>query len=155
MSQAIKEQSAYGEAFREYAARVVEGEPAWVARLREGAFERFEELGFPTTDEEDWKYTNVAPPARRASPLAAPGPGGVGGIVAFGSAGARRSRLVFVNGVFSPEHSSLEAIPSQVSIEELGAALAGEHGEVLWEHLGRLSGEGSDAFSALNTAFLG
>src|SRR5205085_3400653 len=38
---------------------------------------------------------------------------------------------------------------------DLNDALAGEQAEVLWEHLGRLSGEGSDAFSALNTAFLG
>ncbi len=64
MSQAIKEESAYGEAFREFEARAVEGEPAWVARLREGAFARFEELGFPTTDDEEWKYTNVSAVAR-------------------------------------------------------------------------------------------
>ena len=155
MSQAVKEKSIYADAFREFAG-AREGEPSWVARLREGAFERFEESGFPTTDEEDWKYTNVAPIARKAflpsfEKVEVEGDA----VERFVSAEARRSHLVFVNGVYSPEHSSLEAIPEQVTIEELGAALAGEHGEVLWNHLGRLSGEGSDAFTTLNTAFLG
>ena len=156
MSQAIKEESAYGEAFREFAARVVEGEPAWVARLREGAFARFEELGFPTTDEEDWKYTNVAPVARAEfKPAEVSTKLESETVEPFVSAEARQSRLVFVDGVLRRELSSLEAIADGVVAVDLGAALAGEHAEVLWEHLGRLSGEGSDAFSALNTAFLG
>ena len=156
MSQAIKEESAYGEAFREFAARAVEGEPAWVARLREGAFARFEELGFPTTDDEEWKYTNVAPVAR-AEFMPAEGSTKLESetVEPFVSAEAKQSSLVFVDGIFSRELSSLEAIAEGVLAVDLGAALAGEHAEVLWEHLGRLSGEGSDAFSALNTAFLG
>ncbi|HEX8502727.1 MAG TPA: Fe-S cluster assembly protein SufD [Pyrinomonadaceae bacterium] len=156
MSQAVKEKSIYADAFREFAGGR-EGEPSWLGRLREGAFGRFEELGVPTTDDEDWKYTNVAPLARKAFRPAGPGAAEVEGaaVEPFFSAEARDSRLVFVNGAFSPEHSSLGAMPKTVVVEELGAALSGEHGEVLWEHLGRLSGEGSDAFSALNTAFLG
>lgn len=156
MSQAVKEKSIYADAFGELTG-ARGGEPSWVERLREGAFGRFEELGFPTTDEEDWKYTNVAPLARKAFRPAALKQVELesAAVETFVSAEARRSRLVFVNGVYSPEHSSREALPAQVTVEELGAALAGERGEVLWEHLGRLSGEGSDAFTALNTAFLG
>jgi Fe-S cluster assembly protein SufD len=155
MSTAVKEKSIYADAFREYASGRA-GEPSWVGRLREGAFGRFEELGFPTTDEEEWKYTNVAPVARKAfSPAVRKVELESGAVERFVSAEAGRSRVVFVNGVYSPEHSSLEALPPGVAVEELGAALAGEHGEVLWNHLGRLSGEGDDAFDALNTAFLG
>ena len=32
--------------------------------LRETAFQRFQELGFPTTHDEEWRFTNVAPIAR-------------------------------------------------------------------------------------------
>ena len=39
------------------------GEP-WVQALREAAFQRFVELGFPTTHDEEWRFTNVAPIAR-------------------------------------------------------------------------------------------
>jgi Fe-S cluster assembly protein SufD len=162
MSQAVKEKSVYADAFREFVSGRT-GEPAWVGRMREGAFERFEELGFPTTDEEDWKYTNVAPVARKAFRPAASEEVELesAAVEPFISAEARESVLVFVNGVYSPQHSLHQAIPAEVSLVELGAALADEENltdeaaEVLWNHLGRLSGEGSDAFSALNTAFLG
>ena len=37
----------------------------WVQKLRAAAFQRFTELGFPTTHDEEWRFTNVAPIARR------------------------------------------------------------------------------------------
>ncbi len=155
MSQAVKEKSIYAEAFREFSGRSA-NQPGWLARLRETAFEQFEAVGFPTTDDEDWKYTNVAPLARKTF---APAAGAIelesAAVEAFVSAEARGSRLVFVNGVFNSGLSSLEAIPEGVVVEDLGAALAGEHAGVVREHLGRLSGERGDAFSALNTAFAG
>ena len=46
-------------AFTEQAA----AEP-WLQALREAAFQRFSELGFPTTHDEEWRFTNVAPIAR-------------------------------------------------------------------------------------------
>jgi Fe-S cluster assembly protein SufD len=39
-------------------------EQTWVQALREAALERFQQLGFPTTHEEEWRFTNVAPIAR-------------------------------------------------------------------------------------------
>jgi Fe-S cluster assembly protein SufD len=36
----------------------------WVQALREEAFERFSRAGFPTTRDEEWRFTNVAPIAR-------------------------------------------------------------------------------------------
>jgi Fe-S cluster assembly protein SufD len=36
----------------------------WMQELRESAFQRFAELGFPTTHDEEWRFTNVAPIAR-------------------------------------------------------------------------------------------
>jgi Fe-S cluster assembly protein SufD len=38
--------------------------PAALQELREAAFQRFAELGFPTTHDEEWRFTNVAPIAR-------------------------------------------------------------------------------------------
>jgi Fe-S cluster assembly protein SufD len=40
------------------------GSEKWVEQLRENAFARFAELGFPTTRDEEWRFTNVAPIAR-------------------------------------------------------------------------------------------
>ncbi|MGO9230429.1 MAG: Fe-S cluster assembly protein SufD [Bryobacteraceae bacterium] len=36
----------------------------WAQELRETAFQRFAALGFPTTHDEEWRFTNVAPIAR-------------------------------------------------------------------------------------------
>jgi Fe-S cluster assembly protein SufD len=48
----------------------------WVQALRDAAFQRFAELGFPTTRDEEWRFTNVAPFARtewhRSLTVAAP-----------------------------------------------------------------------------------
>jgi Fe-S cluster assembly protein SufD len=39
--------------------------PAWLKPLREEAFARFSERGFPSVHDEDWRFTSVAPVARR------------------------------------------------------------------------------------------
>ena len=46
--------------------------PAWLQSLRDAAFARFAELGFPTTHNEEWRFTNVSAIARTAfTPVAA------------------------------------------------------------------------------------
>ncbi len=37
------------------------GSPDWLVRLRETAFSRFEELGFPSAADEAWRYTGIQP----------------------------------------------------------------------------------------------
>jgi len=46
----------------------------WLQQLREAAFQRFAELGFPTTRDEEWRFTNVAPIARTNFRVAAANP---------------------------------------------------------------------------------
>jgi Fe-S cluster assembly protein SufD len=45
----------------------------WIQKLRENAFERFAQAGFPTTHDEEWRFTNVAPIARGRFTMPAPG----------------------------------------------------------------------------------
>ncbi len=45
----------------------------WIQELRDAAFERFSQLGFPTTHDEEWRFTNVAPIARKPWRVAAEG----------------------------------------------------------------------------------
>ncbi|HUP04043.1 MAG TPA: Fe-S cluster assembly protein SufD [Bryobacteraceae bacterium] len=40
--------------------------PEWVRAMREAGFARFAELGFPTTHDEEWRFTNVSRIARTA-----------------------------------------------------------------------------------------
>ena len=40
-------------------------EPAWLRNLRRKGIEHFADAGFPTTRDEEWKFTSVAPIADR------------------------------------------------------------------------------------------
>src|SRR5437667_166345 len=47
-----------------------QGDPAWLTETRRHALERFTALGFPTTREEEWRFTSLAPIAERRFVLA-------------------------------------------------------------------------------------
>ena len=70
----------------------------WVLRLRENAFARFEELGFPTTKDEEWKYTNVAPIIKQGFTPSTSVTGEVTELASLAAPESRNSQLVFVNG---------------------------------------------------------
>ena len=46
--------------------------PAWLQTMSDAAFARFAELGFPTTHNEEWRFTNVSAIARTAFTPSAP-----------------------------------------------------------------------------------
>lgn len=156
----VKEKNAFRDAFRVLQQQQSERGAGWIARLRESAIDRFEQLGFPTTGEEDWKYTNVAPlkkmsfeiiPAREADAQSFD----VNQLNGFTYAEANGSRLVFVNGIFRRELSSLEALPEGVVVKDLAAALDDPRfEEVLRAQLARGADYNVNGFTALNTAFL-
>src|SRR5437764_7084992 len=59
----------YLEIFSELEQRTAK-HPAWLRALREDAFARFCKTGFPTTRDEDWRFTNVNAIAKRSFFLA-------------------------------------------------------------------------------------
>ena len=50
----------YLEAYSELIANRQERDPVWLRQLREDAWQRFYAKGFPTTHDEDWRFTNLA-----------------------------------------------------------------------------------------------
>ena len=67
--------TAVAEQIGNWLAEFTRQEPAepWLQHLRDSAFARFAELGFPTTRDEEWRFTNVAPIARANFVGQAPG----------------------------------------------------------------------------------
>src|SRR5215471_3951884 len=61
MSTTIREANIYAIQFAEAAKRLPGSGQVWLEQLREQAMTRFLDLGFPTTRQEEWKYTNIAP----------------------------------------------------------------------------------------------
>ncbi|HEY6446253.1 MAG TPA: Fe-S cluster assembly protein SufD [Acidobacteriaceae bacterium] len=124
----------------------------WLRKLREEAFARFCSTGFPTTHDEDWRFTNVAAIARTAFRPAASDQTSQTGVGAFALPGAA-AQLVFVNGRFVKDLSLLANLPNGVTVASLREQIE-QHPETLENHLGRYASTERDAFVALNTSFL-
>ena len=137
----------YRARFDDLRASLRDSEPAWLLALRQAAMDRFEALGFPTTRDEAWKYTSVAPIARVAFEPAAPGRFDGRSIAPYRLRGSRE--VVFVNGHPVPELGSGEADVEVLSLRE---ALARDP-DRLRPLLDRDVRNETNAFVALNTAF--
>ena len=116
--------------------------------LREKAIEHFAAAGFPTTKDEEWAFTNIAPLTRVNFALAdsttAPA------VVANYRYGL--NGLVFVDGHFDPAHSQLNGLTDdEVYIERLSIA---SDTIIVAGILGQAAATEGAAFTALNTAFL-
>lgn len=128
-------------------------------QLRQDAMTRFSDLGFPTTRNEDWKYTNVAPIARTAFQMAESGAadklpaGSLDRLKATFFGSLKGPLLVFINGFFRPEHSQLEALPPGLTVCSLASVLQGDPARVE-PYLARFADYRDQAFVALNTAFV-
>jgi len=141
----------YLESFTEFQKRAAGRDLPWLRKLRESAFARFCEVGFPTTHDEDWRFTNVSPIAKVLFELSRDSNVTKREVEQFGVAGVG-SQLVFVNGQFSRELSAIGQLPAGVSVNSLAEEISANSSSVE-SHLGRYLDTQRDAFSALNTAF--
>jgi Fe-S cluster assembly protein SufD len=155
MIEVMEEKNSYLSDFQAFETRLGHGEPHWIRSLRKAAIVRFAELGFPTTRHEDWKYTSVAPITRTAFKPAGYELNGLGArkLHDISPLGTQVNQLVFVNGHFSPELSSLDRLPGNLKAGSLAAALDSDPGS-LEPYLGRYASFEQNAFTALNTAFM-
>jgi Fe-S cluster assembly protein SufD len=131
--------------------------PQWTRSLRLSGITRFEELGFPTTKNEDWHFTSVAPIAERDfAPLTAGGAQRkltAAQLAPFSFGATDWHTLVFVNGRFSAELSNTAALPDGVQVLPLARAYD-ELPLLLEQHVGRITSMDAHTFTALNTAFI-
>jgi Fe-S cluster assembly protein SufD len=126
---------------------------AWLKKLREDAFARFCETGFPTTHDEDWRFTNVSPIAKKSWQLpAADANVSREAINPFSLPGAA-CQLVFVNGHFQPQLCGFFHLPLGIEVKGLAEAIRTDP-QTVEHHLGCYLNTERDAFAALNTAFL-
>ena len=130
-------------------------QPAWLPPVRRAGLARFTELGFPTLQHEDWRFTNVAPITRLQFKPAcdtAADSKAAAAIPHFPFAGLSGSRLVFVNGHYAAALSRIAALPPGVRVSNVTAVLAAEPA-LLEKHFAQSALAGDNAFAALNQAF--
>jgi Fe-S cluster assembly protein SufD len=137
----------------DYSSHYREAEESFDPSLREmkkNAMTRFGELGFPTTRNEDWKYTSLAGllnqnfiPSGKELRLTADA------IRPFVSGLEKEIVLVFENGKFNPALSRLEYLPANIIAGDLRDHT--NHPAVR-EYLGKIASFTEESFVALNTA---
>ncbi len=155
MIDVMEEKSAYLASFAEFEHSPLAKGQSWLGAVRRSAIERFNEIGFPTTRQEEWRFTSVAPIVRTPFKLAEPGRNGltVADISAYTYGEADCAQLVFVDGYFSGHLSSVGSLPKGCRVMSLAAALESER-SLLEPHLARHAVISGGAFAALNTAFM-
>jgi Fe-S cluster assembly protein SufD len=133
-------------------------EPSWLDTLRRDAMQRFTQLGFPTMKNEDWHFTSVAPITSHTFDT-------IHGVSAPSHPtitpdelepflfGEDWHTLVFVNGVFVPSLSRSELVEGEYYVGSFSEALA-TIPRIVEQHLAGLAEYQTNAFTALNTAFL-
>ena len=112
---------------------------------RTAAFDRFLQRGFPTTRDEEWRFTNVGPIAASAFARAAAAVPEAAALAPFRLPDGAAHELVVVNGRLAPDLSSAGA-PAGVAIRSLKDDLARTPDDLRPD-------EPSTPFVDLNTAF--
>ncbi len=128
-------------------------EPSWLTAARDEALARFRASGFPTTRDEDWRFTPVSPIVTTPFVDAEAGHVDANRLAPHLFGDAVAAELVFVNGRFSAGLSRTENLPAGLEVGSL-AQLIATRPEALepWLTTG-VANQGS-AFTSLNTAFL-
>lgn len=86
----------------------LEREPSDLTALRQQAFDRFQQEGFPTVKNEEWKYTNLQPLVHASYTLGTPVDGDAVDVSKADIPGLDAYRIVLVNGQYVLGLSSLE-----------------------------------------------
>jgi Fe-S cluster assembly protein SufD len=144
----------FEEAFRVFAEGDGSDAPPGIQSMREAAFETFRRLGFPTTKNEDWHFTSVAPIVEHDYLYITTPSGDVrpAALSPFTFGQSDWHTVVFVNGRYSPELSATTELPRGVRVLDLQRAW--RDAPELAEQLGQITTYDDRAFTALNTAFM-
>ncbi|NEP58459.1 MAG: Fe-S cluster assembly protein SufD [Symploca sp. SIO2G7] len=130
-------------------------EAGWLEDLRHSAAAIVQELAIPNKREEEWRFTDLSSLLRVQ--FQSVDPQSISSlqqldISLFTLPETAQSCLVFINGVYAPELSTVTGLPAGVFFGNL-AALPPQYTSRLQDYLGKQQGA-SEVFTALNTAGL-
>ncbi|HKG47755.1 MAG TPA: Fe-S cluster assembly protein SufD [Pyrinomonadaceae bacterium] len=152
VTELVKSENSYQSAFR--AVREFSPTVAWLELVRNSAMDRFEQLGFPSVREEDWKYTNLAsltkeefvPVTNRSSESL--------DLKHFEYPETAEAHLVVVDGFLREDLSVKTGLGDVVAVDLFSAAQDARYNKIVRKYLARNAGYHNNGLTALNTAFL-
>lgn len=120
--------------------------------LRKEALSSFQSLGLPNNKSEEYRHTPVTRALEKNFNFAAVNPvAGVIDLKSFSIPSLDANVVVFINGVYSKQHSSIVSPESEITIVTLQEALA-KKDEAVLQHLAKHADFKTDALTAWNTA---
>ena len=119
--------------------------------LRKEAFETFQRLGLPENKTEEYKDTPIARSLQKNFTFQSAPTKGKIKLEDFLIPAIDANVIVFVNGIFSKEHSSIVSSESEISVVPIKEALI-EKNPLVLKHLGKHADFKTDALAAWNTA---
>ena len=130
-------------------------EPEFVEALRRSAIERFALTGFPTSRDEEWRFTPIAPITKAAWRRMSGSAHDVTrqDLAPFVFGHPEWTRLVFVDGAYSEALSSTTGVGQGVRVGSLSDVFKSDS-LVLERHLARHAPIEASPFTALSTAFM-
>lgn len=129
-------------------------EADWLAELRVAGNARADTLSIPTTQDEEWRFTDLAPLLKVSfQPTSATTRLKLSDIERFIVPEAAASRLVFIDGTYAPQLSSCDDLSSGLVTSSLAEAIPA-HGALIRAHLGQHAAFQYDVFAARNTGSL-
>jgi Fe-S cluster assembly protein SufD len=153
VTELVKSENHYPTAFR--SVRELSPTVPWLELVRSGAIDRFEQLGFPTVRDEDWKYTNLASLAKESfQPAVSPVEFSDTNIGRFAYPETRNAHLVVVNGFLREDLSTRDGLEAAVAIDLFSAVADGRYNKIARKYLARNANYHDNGVKALNTAFL-
>ena len=129
--------------------------PEWLDALRRAAIERFALTGFPTSRDEEWRFTPIAPITKAAWRRSNGSAHDVTreDLAPFVFGHPEWTTLVFVDGAYSEALSSTIAVGQGVRVGSLSDAFKSDS-PILERYLARQAAIESSPFTALSTAFM-
>src|ERR1044072_6496488 len=147
VTELVKSENSYQAAFRSVRPTV-----AWLELVRNSAIDRFEQLGFPSVKEEEWKYTNLATLAKEEfSPVTS---GSSEAHAIEGSTKTAKTHLVVVDGFLREDLSTKTGLGDVVAIDLFSAVEDARYNKIVRKYLARNAGYHNNGLTALNKAFL-
>ncbi len=153
VTELVKSENGYQTAFR--GVRELSPTVAWLELVRASAMDRFEQLGFPTVNDEEWKYTNLATLAKENfKPAISSDEIPTVDVNRFVYPETANAHLVVVNGFLREDLSVTTGIESAVAVDLFSAAGDARYNKIVRKYLARNAGYHNNGLTALNTAFL-
>lgn len=129
-----------------------------ISDIRKKGFADFTQIGLPNYKNEEWKYTKIKNLFKQEFTLSGDENAaniGVADVDAIRLPGFEQANeLVFVEGKYSAELSTIRSSAEKLVVSPLQEALQSEYKELVKTHLNKSSSAIKDGLQALNTSFI-